>query len=70
MADDERGRLPEPTTALGELLRSLADTAMSITHHDAADDEPGYRHEVEEMERRFSPLIRRYVAKHFKTRKA
>lgn len=43
---------------MGVLVRRLAETAMSVTHHDAADYEPGYIHEVETMEQKFTTILR------------
>ena len=56
--DETPRRLAEPKTKMGALVRRLAETAMSVTHHDAADYEPGYIHEVETMERRFTAILR------------
>lgn len=50
--------LKEPKSKMGILVRRLAETAMSITHHDASDSEPGYIHEVQAMERRFTAILR------------
>ena len=61
-AEDINQHLLEPTTRFAELLRNLASAAMSVTHHDAASDEPGYIHEVQVMERRFRNLLRSYLA--------
>lgn len=51
-------RLKEPKTRMAVLVRRLAEAAMSVTNHDAADHEPGYIHEVESMERRFAQILR------------
>lgn len=59
-ADDVIGTLPDPSTKFGELLRDLACAAMSVTHHDASPDEPGYRHEVTIMEASFRRILNRY----------
>ena len=59
-SSDDRGKLKEPETKFRQLLRDLACAAMSVTHHDASDDEPGYRHEVEAMERRFRAILNHY----------
>lgn len=45
--------LEEPRSDFQRLIRELAEDAMSVTHHDAAESEPGYIHEVQAMERRF-----------------
>lgn len=55
--DDEIYPLPSPKGQYATLLRRLAEAAMSVTHHDASDDEPGYRHEVQAMERRFRRIF-------------
>jgi hypothetical protein len=53
--------LPDPRTRLDRCLRELADAAMSVTHHDASDTEPGYIHEVQAMEKRFRVILRTYL---------
>jgi hypothetical protein len=51
--------LRPPRTKRQELLRALAEAAMSITHHDAdPNHEPGAAREVESMEQKFSALLR------------
>lgn len=65
--DSTRGLLPEPRTPLAALLRALAENAMSVTHHDASETDPEYRHEVQDMERRFRPLILVYMASRKRT---
>ena len=53
------GLLKSPKTPSAELLRALAQAAMSVTHHDADPEfEVEAAHEVETMERRFSALLR------------
>ena len=56
--------LSEPTTERASFLRNLAEAAMSCTHHDCdpSIDIEGV-HEIEEMERRFSKLLRSYEAR-------
>ncbi len=54
--------LSTPRTPFAETLRRLADAAMSVTHHDAATDEPGYIHEVQIMENKFRRILRSYLA--------
>jgi len=54
------GKLPDPETKFGELLRELASAAMSVNHHDIAADEPEYRHEVTMMEKRFRVILNHY----------
>ena len=49
-------------TVFQKLVRRLAEEAMSVTHHDASPDEPGYVHEVDTMERRFSNHIRAFMS--------
>lgn len=49
--------LAYPKTPRDQLLRRLAEAAMAVTHHDAADTEPGYIHEVQSMEKRFSRIL-------------
>jgi len=56
--DGNEKPLPEPRGARAELLRRLAEAAMSITHHDASDTEDGYISEVRSMERKFSNILR------------
>ncbi len=51
-------KLRDPQNAFQQTMRELAEIAMSVTHHDASEDEPGYIHEVESMERRFSRLLK------------
>lgn len=51
-------KLKEPKTRMAILVRRLAERAMSVTHHDASDAEPGYIHEVQSMERHFTALLR------------
>ena len=58
LLDDPNERLKEPKTKMAILVRRLAERAMSVTHHDAADNEPGYIHEVQTMERKFTALLR------------
>ena len=55
-------KLREPKTPFQRLVRELAEKAMQITHHDASEDEIGFIHEVDLMERRFGPIIRGYMA--------
>lgn len=55
-ADAER--LKEPRTKMGHLTRRLAEAAMSLIHHDSAENESEYVHEVEAMQRRFSQILR------------
>ena len=50
--------LADPVGKVATLVRALAEAAMSVTHHDAAETEPGYIHEVQSMERRFTALLR------------
>ena len=61
--EDENAILTAPSSPFQECLRQLAVAAMSVTHHDAADTEPGYIHEVQAMERRFRPILRGYMAR-------
>jgi hypothetical protein len=56
-------KLREPTSDFQELLRRLALQAMSVTHHDAADTEEGFVHEVEAMERAFRKTLRSFLAR-------
>lgn len=53
--------LRETATDFQRLLRRLAEIAMSVTHHDANESDPGYVHEVVDMERRFRPVINAYT---------
>lgn len=55
---DHKEPLREARTPRERLLRALADAAMSVTHHDAHEAEPGYIHEVEAMEKRFALILR------------
>lgn len=57
-SEDTSQRLREPKGKFQEVIRQLAEIAMSVTHHDASDDEPGYILEVRVMERRFTNLLR------------
>jgi hypothetical protein len=57
-SEDQGARLKEPKTKMGVLVRRLAEVAMSVTHHDAADTEPGYIHEVQSIERKFTAILR------------
>jgi hypothetical protein len=66
--DEEVEPLREPKSDFQKLVRRLAEAAMQVTHHDAADYEQGYIHEVQLMERRFGPMLRGFMAA--KTRKA
>jgi hypothetical protein len=50
-------RLPEPRSRYAELLRRLAEAAISVTNHDAGEHEPGYMHEVEVMEKKFRHIL-------------
>ena len=52
-----------PRTDFAEMVRSLAEAAMSVTHHDIGNHEPEYWHEIEAMEERFSKILRRYQGK-------
>lgn len=56
--EDATAVLREPKGAFQEIVRRLAEAAMSCTHHDAAADEPGYIHEVQSMERHFTNILR------------
>jgi hypothetical protein len=56
--EDASAVLREPKGPFQQTIRRLADAAMSVTHHDAAAHEPGYIHEVQAMERRFSAILR------------
>lgn len=60
--EEEVEPLREPKSDFQRLIRRLAEAAMQVTHHDAADHEPGYIHEVQAMERRFGPMLRGYLA--------
>ena len=51
-------RLPDPKNSFQWTIRELAEAAMTVTHHDAADTEPGYISEVRSMERRFSRILK------------
>ena len=51
-------KLREPKGLFQQTVRRLATAAMIVTHHDASEDEPGYIHEVQEMERRFTNILR------------
>lgn len=55
---DRDAKLREPKGKFQELIRRLAEVAMSVTHHDAAHHEPGYIHEVQSMERQFTNILR------------
>ena len=60
----QRGeRLPEPVTLLDKAVRELSDIAMSVTHHDIDPSEPEAVHEMLSMERRFRPVLRRFLTK-------
>ncbi len=61
--EDEGVALAEPRSPFQQCLRDLATAAMSVTHHDAAETESGYIHEVQAMERRFSPIILGYMSR-------
>lgn len=50
--------LREPKNSFQCTIRKLAEAAMSVTHHDAADYEPGYIHEVRAMEKKFSRILK------------
>jgi hypothetical protein len=50
--------LREPKGRFQEVVRRLAEAAMSVTHHDASEDEPGYIFEVQSMERKFTNILR------------
>lgn len=56
--EDVREKIADPKSKMDALVRRLAEAAMSITHHDASDEEPGYIHEVQSMERRFTAILR------------
>lgn len=53
-------RLREPKTRFQRMVRRLAEAAMGVTHHDAAEEEPGYIHEVAAMERKFTRILSGY----------
>ncbi len=57
-AVDRRAKLRVPKGALQQLVRQLAEVAMSVTHHDASETEIGYIYEVQAMERRFTNILR------------
>ena len=56
-------RLSDPVTLLDKAVRELSDIAMSVTHHDIDPSEPEAVHEMLSMERRFRPVLRRFVTK-------
>lgn len=56
--------LSNPRTPFQELLRQLAEIAMSITHHDASETEEGYIHEVSRMELHFRKALSKYSARY------
>lgn len=56
----EMGLLREPKGRFQEMVRRLADAAMSVTHHDASENEEGYIHEMQSMERLFTGILRGY----------
>ncbi|MFC7663661.1 hypothetical protein ACFQWF_14505 [Methylorubrum suomiense] len=66
---NEATELREPKTPFQHLVRRLAETAMSVTHHDASEHEPGFIHEVAQMERKFGPIIRGYMAAQARSRR-
>lgn len=58
LCGNKRDLLQTPKTKMGVLVRRLAEIAMSVTHHDASDTEPGYVHEVQLMEQKFTAVLR------------
>lgn len=51
-------KLREPRGRFQETVRKLAEAAMTATHGDIAEHEPEYIHEVQQMERRFTNILR------------
>lgn len=41
-----------------ETIRTLADAAMTVTHHDIGETEPEYVSEMQQLERRFTNILR------------
>jgi hypothetical protein len=60
VADDPQDllRLADPQNPFQQTVRLLAEAAMSVTCHDAAETEPGYIHDVQAMERKFSRILK------------
>ena len=59
--NDEHGyprQLPDPKNSFQVLMRRLAEAAMSCTHHDIDHSEPEAIHEIVNMERRFSKILK------------
>ncbi len=55
---DDEVELCEPRNPFQQTIRRLAEEAMTVTHHDAAESEPGYMREVQQMERRFARILK------------
>lgn len=67
---EERDRPPlkTPKGRFQEMVRRLAEEAMSVTHHDIDHAEPEAIHEIEAMELRFTNILRGYLSARSKAR--
>ena len=61
-------KLREPKGKFQEMVRRLAEEAITVTHHDA--DEQSFASEVTSMERRFTNVLRAYLSARSRTSRA